>query len=184
MTEVFPGDVGVILGGLPENRTLVPARWGLLPRWADDSRWGRKNAYNARAEGIWQKPTFRDAIRSRRCLVPAKEFYERAGGHWLKVSPEDQGPILIAGLYEPPNELTDLPTYTLVTTLPNMRIGALHDRMPVVLSPEEAVRWLDKEATPDEIQSLMVPCPDEYLKIEDAGPISTKKREEPPPTLF
>src|SRR5437763_662592 len=83
LIEVFPGDVGAMLGGPPEARTLVAARWGMQPVWANDSRWGKKNAYNARSETMWEKPTFRTAVRSRRCLVPAKEFYERADGRWM-----------------------------------------------------------------------------------------------------
>lgn len=182
--EVFPGDVGAILGGIPERRSIVPARWGLQPKWADDHRWGKKNAYNARAETIWEKPAFREAIRSRRCLVSTREFYERAGGHWLRVSPEEDEPILMAAIYEPPNDLTDLPTYSLVTTVPNLRIAELHDRMPVVLTPEEAAVWLDKESSPDDLTALMVPCAEDRLRIEDAGPISRKPPEEEAPTLF
>ena len=185
LVEVFPGDVGAILGGPPEKRNLIPARWGMQPVWVNDPRWGKKNAYNARSETLFEKPTFRAAVKSRRCLVPAQEFYERAEGRWIRMLPEDGEPLLIAGLFEPVNNLSDLPTYTLVTTLPNLRIVDYNDRMPVLLTPEDAVRWLDKETPIEELPSLMIPCPEDLLRIEDAGPVGKPKATpQPPPTLF
>lgn len=175
-SETFPGDAGEML--LP-SRELVAARWGMQPAWADDPNWGRKRAYNARSETIRERPTFRAAILRRRCVVAAESFYERNSGRWLRISPEDGEPILIASIYEPPNDWTELPTYALVTTEPNGRIAPLHDRMPVVLDLDGAAAWLDPATPAREIDRLMIPCPDELLTIEDAGPVGGPRRKEP-----
>ena len=178
----FPGDEGsfVVEGG-----EIVVGRWGLQPAWAKDERFGRRNAYNARAETVAEKPTFRVAFRQRRCLVPLGAFYERAVGRWLRVSPAGDGPFLVAGLWEAPNERTHgLPTYTMVTTEPNLAIADLHDRMPVILAAEDAGDWTDPEADPRRLHALLLPCPPEWTRVADAGPVGRPKSKSDGATLF
>lgn len=128
---------------------LVALRWGLVPFWAKDPSIGNR-MINARAETVAEKPAFRNAYRKRRCLVLADGFYE-----WHKegdvkipyfVSLAEGGPMAFAGLWE---DWTDkesgesLETATIVTTAAGDFMEKLHKRMPVVLVPESASRWLD-----------------------------------------
>ncbi len=180
--DLFPGEVG---GFATDGGELVEARWGMQPFWAKDPHFGKKNAYNARSETIREKPTFRGAFKARRCVIPASAFYERADGRWLRVLPKQGDLFLFAGLWEVPNEATDgLPTYTMVTTVPNRAVEEVHDRMPVVLSPEDAQEWMSPDAVLDDLAALLVPCPPEWTTIEDAGPVGGKKPKKEEPGLF
>lgn len=180
--EAFPGDQGLILRPDEERgRVLTVARWGLQPPWAQDERFGKKNAYNARSETVGEKPTFRHAFRHRRCVIPAGAFYERADGRWLRVSPAQGDLFVFAGLWEPANErTTGLDTYTMVTTEPNVTVGEFHDRMPVILAPEDAGLWMSADAPLDLLRDMLAPCPPEWVRIEDAGPVSNSKKDEEP----
>ena len=160
----FPGDVAAYVA---HGGEVVEGRWGLQPAWAKDPHFGRKNAYNARAETVAEKPTFRTAYRHRRCVVPAAAFYERAEGRWLRVLPRE-GSFAIAGLFEEG-------TFTMVTTEPNLAIAELHDRMPVILDPSDVAGWLDPEADPRELHALLVPCPPEWTTVEDAGSVGGRR---------
>jgi len=130
------------------ERELVTLRWGLVPFWAKESSIGNR-MINARAETVAEKPSFRTAYRKRRCLVLADGFYE-----WRKegdgktpyfISPASGDPFAFAGLWE---DWTDketgesLQTTTLVTTAANPFMAELHQRMPVVLVPGTADRWM------------------------------------------
>ena len=180
--SLFPGETGAFA---THDGELVEARWGLQPSWAKAPHFGRKNAYNARSETLTEKPTFRNAFKQRRCVIPAAAFYERAEGRWLRVEPAQGDLFLFAALWEAPNERTEgLPTYTMVTTTPNKAVEEVHDRMPVVLSIEDAGGWMDPDAVLDELSALLLPCPPEWTRIEDSGPISRKKEKPKEPGLF
>jgi putative SOS response-associated peptidase YedK len=135
--------------GKPE---FVLNRWGLVPFWAKDA----KPAYatiNARAEEAATKPAFREALKKRRCLVPADAFYE-----WQRPNPELDAktkqpfaialksgePYAFAGLWErwQPKEGPALETFTILTTDPNELMEPIHNRMPVILDPRDYARWL------------------------------------------
>jgi putative SOS response-associated peptidase YedK len=117
-------------------------RWGLVPRWAKDPSIGAK-LNNARAESVAEKPSFRDAYRKRRCLIPANGFYEwkLEGGRKQPyyVYPPSGGLFAFAGLWEQWNELQ---TCAIITTDANETMAAVNDRMPVILSPAEYANWL------------------------------------------
>ena len=180
--DAFPGSETPIL--LPEDgeEILVPARWGLVPPWAKSPDFGRKNAYNARAETIAEKPSFRAAFRHGRCVVPAKAFYERMEGRWIRLSPKDGDSFALAGLSERANDVSPVRTFTMVTTEPNERVADVHDRMPVVLATDDVGAWLDPEADPRELHALLLPSPPERLTVEDAGPVGGRRHEKG--TLF
>ncbi len=123
-------------------------RWGLVPFWAKEASIGNR-MINARAETIAEKPSFRAAYRKRRCLILVDGFYEwqRSGDAkvpWY-ISPADQQVCAFAGLWE---DWTDksggetLQTTAIVTTAANDFMSRLHSRMPVLLTPETAQRWL------------------------------------------
>ncbi len=131
-----------------EDRELVMLRWGLVPFWAKDPSIGNR-MINARAETVAEKPAYRAAYRRRRCLVLADGFYE-----WHKEGPvktpyyislESGGPFALAGLWEQwQSKETDesLQTATLITTAADDFMAALHHRMPVILGPSTADRWM------------------------------------------
>lgn len=174
----FPGDEAkfVATGG-----EILLGRWGLQPTWAKEADFGKRSAYNARAETVAEKPTFRSAFRHRRCVVPASAFYERAAGRWLRIAPAADEPFAIAGLWEEPNEHTHgLPTFTMVTTEPNASIGEVHDRMPVVLAASDVEGWIASRADIRDLNGLLVPCPPEWMRVEDAGPVGKRRRVEEP----
>ena len=144
-------DAPVVVVDQSGERGTRALRWGLVPRWAEDS--GGARWINARAESVSSKPAFREAFECRRCLIPADGFYEwvqrgaRKQPYWIH---HCQGGLLgFAGLWErwQPRADEALETFTILTTTPNALVAPLHDRMPVVLEPEAWTAWLDR-ATP------------------------------------
>jgi len=150
------------------ERNMEMLRWGLIPRWAKDAGVGAR-AINARSETVAEKPTFREAMRARRCLVPADAFYEwkKNGGRGSRekqpfcIRLRDGGPFALAGLWErwcppaPEGEPEDAPaieSFTVLTTSPNALVEPLHDRMPVIVEPKDFERWLDPNA--DDVDAL------------------------------
>lgn len=148
-----PGqNVPVVLSESPD--TLSSARWGLLPHWAKDEKIGYK-LINARAEGIAEKPSYRDAWKKgRRCLVIVDGFFEwkaaRSGKEPFCIDVSDQRPFALAGLYETyekgPKPVT---TFTIITTAPNAFMKKIHDRMPVILPKAREKNWLKTELAPE-----------------------------------
>ncbi len=150
----------------PENeRILSQLKWGLVPSWSKDAPTS-KGLINARAETITEKPSFREAFKSRRCIIPASGFYE-----WQKKGTGAKQPFYFylkekevfgfAGLWE---EWLDkqtgelLETCTIITTGANDVLKPVHDRMPVILKPESYDEWLDaKVKDTDKLQKLLVP---------------------------
>ncbi len=145
-------------------------RWGLIPSWAKDAS-GAGRMINARAETVAEKPIYRTALRSRRCLVPANGFFEwrRAGTsrtpYFIRM--KDESLFAFAGLYDSwrdPNGVTVM-TYTIITTEPNALVATIHDRMPVILHREDENRWLDPDITdPGALVPLLRPHPAEIWR--------------------
>lgn len=164
-TQVVP--IVRVRGGVRERHD---ARWGLVPGWAKDPAAFRALLFNARSETVAEKPAFRDAARRARCVLPASGFYEwrpeQAGAKQpYYVRRRDGAPLVFAGLYaeRPGTEVAF--SATILTTRPNETMAELHDRMPVVLDPRDARRWLDPDTTdPASVQDLLVPCPAEWLE--------------------
>jgi putative SOS response-associated peptidase YedK len=131
------------------ERKAAALRWGLIPSWAKDERTGAKT-FNARAETLLERPTFRDAFRQRRCLVLAGGFYEwDAQRQPVYFYLESGKPFALAGLWDtwksPAGETVN--SCTVITTTPNQLLRRVHDRMPVILSPEDYDLWLDRNLT-------------------------------------
>jgi putative SOS response-associated peptidase YedK len=160
------------------ERALDPLRWGLVPHWAKDAKIGA-SLTNARAETIAEKPSFRDAFDRRRCLVPVDGFYEwHRPGEGAKQpyafahpanGAGERPPLALAGLWESWRDPDGgiLRTITLVTTAANSVMAPIHDRMPVILTPETWAVWLGESA--GDAAALMRPCPDALL---DHWPVS------------
>jgi putative SOS response-associated peptidase YedK len=149
-------------------RRIEQMRWGLIPRWAKDAKIG-SSLINARAETLAEKPSFRNALRRNRCLIPADGFYEWTAGSGgrrkrpLRVTLRSGEPFAFAGLWDewtPPDGQPPLRTCTIVTTTPNELMAQYHHRMPVILTPETEAIWLDPEvADLDRLLALLVPYP-------------------------
>jgi len=157
------------------GREIVLLRWGLIPSWSKDPAIGNR-LVNARSETVREKPSFRDAFRRRRCLIPADGFYEwqrrdrRKQPYYVRM--RDGGLFAVAGLWdrweggEGPVE-----SCTILTTTPNEVVAPIHDRMPVILPREERDRWLDP--APENaaaLASLLVPFPGEGMVAWPVGP--------------
>jgi putative SOS response-associated peptidase YedK len=152
------------------KRVSETMRWGIIPRWAKDVKIGF-STFNARADTVMTKPAFRDAWkRGRRCLVVTNGFYEwrKSDKQPFAIGMIDDDLMVMAGLYDewksPAGE--KIRTCTIITTDANDAVGALHDRMPVILAERDWPKWLGEEpATDDELRALLVPCPSGRLKI-------------------
>lgn len=141
-------DVATIREAEDGTRELVMLRWGLVPFWAKDPAIGNR-MINARAETVAEKPAYRAAYRKRRCLVLADGFYEwrseGAGKTPYLVSLATGSPFALAGLWErwvSRETGESLESATLITTAANEFMAAVHHRMPVILEPGAADRWL------------------------------------------
>ena len=145
-------------------------QWGLIPSWAKDPSIGN-NLINARCETAHEKPSFRSAIKYRRCLIPASGFYE-----WQKVDKSTKQPyyfrmpqpFAFAGLWESWN---DIETCIILTTQPNEVVAPVHQRMPVIISPDNYKVWLDFDIqTPSHLFHLFDP---DLVQGLSALPVST-----------
>ncbi len=156
------------------ERVAELMRWGLVPHWAKDAAIGHK-LNNARAEGVFDKPSFRQAVRRRRCLLPASGFYEwqpalepKAPKQPWYITASDGTPLAMAGLFEawrPGVGAEWLLTCCIVTVDANALMAPIHDRMPVLLAPTHWAQWLKRaEQDPQALAPLLVPCPPERLK--------------------
>jgi len=157
------------------ERELAQVRWGLIPFWAKDAKIGY-SLINARAEGVDTKPSFRAAFKSRRCLIPADGFYEwqkKGGGKqpW-RITLKDGEPFAFAGLWERWDKAPDgvpVESCTIVTTSANQLVRPLHDRMPVILAPDDYAAWLGEDEV-REVTELLRPYPSEAIR---AYPVRT-----------
>lgn len=159
-------------------RELDLFRWGLVPAWAKD---GKKAPLlnNARSETIGEKRIFASLLQRRRCLVVVDGFYEwrREGeGKAAKKTPfylrrKDGKPLVLAGLWDQREEGEHiLRSCTIATCGPNGVMRPIHDRMPVILSPESFDLWLSPERLPvEKLTPLLVPCPDALLEAVEVG---------------
>ena len=155
---------------------LTAARWGLIPRWAKELP--KIRPINARAESLFTKPYYRHLAGRNHCLIPASGFYEWERIEGKKKQPwyihrADGLPMAFAGLWDtwkPKNtEEPAITTCTIITTAANEQIATLHDRMPVILEPENWKTWL--EADPGNLQKILVPADNGIL---DIYPVSTQ----------
>ena len=149
-------------------RRFALVRWGLVPSWVENPK-QFSLLINARAEGIIEKPWFKNAMRYRRCLVPASGFYEwrRRGGekqpYWVR--PRTGGPIAFAGLWETWSDRDggEIDSACIVTAHANATVAPIHARMPVIIAPENFERWLT-EPHPEEAADLLHPAPDDFFE--------------------
>jgi putative SOS response-associated peptidase YedK len=153
--------------------------WGLIPFWIKDEKSAgeiRSKTFNAKAETLAEKPSFRNAFRSKRCMVLTNGFYEwqTAGKEKIpyRMGLKDQTGFALAGLYDVwTNPVTGeiLNTFTIITTRANPRMEEIHNlkkRMPVILSPDDERKWLSPDLTEKEIRFIFEPYPQELMTFE------------------
>ena len=169
-------------------RHFALVRWGFVPSWAKEILPG-KPLINARAETITEKPSFRNAIRRRRCLIPADGFYEWEGDVPGKKRPyyiqkADHGLMAFAGIWEHwmiPDG-SELETASIITTEANALVATIHPRSPVVIHPEDFEAWLD--CTSDNLRDvtpLMRPQADDFFVMAQTVVPRGGKAKPPPP---
>ena len=185
-------DVVCVRQSVEGNNEAVMLRWGLVPFWSKDLKIGAR-MINARSETAATKPAFRAAFKRRRCLVLADGFYE-----WKKEGKEklpfyitrpDDGPFCMAGLWESwqekqPDDKTHssrIESCSVLTTSANSMMESLHDRMPVILPQEKYDFWLDNQFSDrGQLESLLVPCPDDELQARPVSKIVNKPANDGP----
>ncbi|MGE5535816.1 MAG: SOS response-associated peptidase [Acidobacteriota bacterium] len=152
------------------KRQFALVRWGLLPAWVKDPK-TFSLVINARGESVLDKPAFRNAMRHRRCLIPADGFYEWQNAGDRKrpffVRTKSGEPFAFAGLWEtwtgPGGE--EVETAAIVTTVANRALAAIHHRMPVIVPPEAFDLWLNtRDVDARTASSLIAPAPDSLLE--------------------
>ncbi|MFA6121729.1 MAG: SOS response-associated peptidase [Sideroxydans sp.] len=153
-----------------EKRHVRMMRWGLIPSWAKDATIGNK-LNNARGETVAEKPSFRNAFKTRRCLIPASGFYEWKMESGIKqpwyISYKSGEPMAFAGLWEEwkPSDGEAIQTCCIITTEANAIMQPIHDRMPVILNPDQWEQWLSHEVRrADLVQPLIAPHDSESMQ--------------------
>jgi len=167
----------------PEGERIIEVmRWGLIPSWAKDLK-KQSPLINARAETITEKPSFRSSFKSRRCLVPADGFYEwvpKDNGkapYWIYKT--DEGLFAFAGIWSEWGQGEDvIRSFSIITTGANEKLKALHDRMPVILDPEDYARWLDP-ALQDPVSLLKAYPPEQMAYHEVSLRVNSPKHDDP-----
>jgi putative SOS response-associated peptidase YedK len=153
-----------------------PLRWGIIPHWCQDQSGGRK-PINAKFETVATLPTFRDAYRLRRCIVPVDGFFEwkAVKGQKAKqpfaIAMTNGEPLGMGGIWEnwkDPATGEWVRTFAIITTDANKLVAEIHDRMPLILAPGDYARWLGDENDP---RDLMKPFPSELMRM---WPVSTR----------
>lgn len=151
------------------ERTLDALTWGLIPSWVKDAKGGRK-PINAKAETVASLPSFRNAYRKRRCLLPIDSFFEWKGVKGDKqpyaVGMKTGEPFALAGIWEnwkPPGSEEWQRTFAVITTEANALMSSIHDRMPVIIPAEAYERWLSP-LEPDP-RDLLVPYPSDPMML-------------------
>ncbi len=174
--NIAPTQAAAVVRSTGSARRLDLLRWGLVPSWAKDISVGSR-MINARSESLSDKPAFRNAVKFRRCIVPASGFYEwkaessRKVPYYIHLS--DGAPMGLAGIWEAwkTSESSSLETFTILTTSANPLIASIHDRMPVILRPDSYGLWLNKDVkNPEQLQPLYSPYPADLLTLY---PVST-----------
>ena len=157
------------------RREAAALRWGLVPAWSP-APVTPTLLINARAESAAGKPAFRDALRHRRCAVPADGFYEwkrTAHGPMPWLFEHSAGDLLLlAGIWErwAGADAEPLESFAVLTTTPNTLVAPLHDRMPALIPADSLDEWLDAATPPARLAQLLAPCPETWLRTRAVNP--------------
>ncbi len=196
-------DAPVVIEERDGTRSVHMMRWGLIPSWAKDPAIGQR-MINAKSETVFEKPAFRDAVRRHRCLIPCDGFYEWkdvpvvAEGLFSDLEPTGKTrkqpyhvtanggrAFAMAGLYERwGDDGRRVETFTVLTCPPNSLVAQLHDRMPVILHPEDYDIWLDREVEAEAaLRPLLAPLEESAMEIRPVNPLVGNPRFDSPDLL-
>lgn len=164
------------------RRDALPMRWGLIPPWAKPDAIRQRPLFNARAESISERPTFRVPFARQRCLIPASGFYEWAVGDAgvkmpMWVHPTDRElPIGFAGIWSYwRNGEVPMLSCSVITTAANALKSQIHHRMPVILERDHLSSWLDADFDESVLAPLLLPRDWTGMEIEPADPVLLKR---------
>jgi putative SOS response-associated peptidase YedK len=167
------------------ERRFALVRWGLVPAWVKDPK-GFTLLINARGESAHEKPSFKNAMRRRRCLIPADGFYEWKGKQPWLVRRKDGGPLAFAGMWEAwfgPNG-EEMETCAIVTTEASPLLRQVHHRMPVMLRPDSYNVWLDCDnVRAEEALSAVQVLPDDELQTYPVSPAVNRVANDGPDAI-
>ncbi len=163
-------------------------KWGLIPFWAKDKSIGNK-LINARAETIAEKPSFKNSLKQKRCLVLSDGFYE-----WRKLGKEkvpyritlsDDSPFAMAGIWDvwKNSEGETIKSFSIITTEANELMQDIHHRMPVILNPEDERKWISKIAVNDALK-LLNPYPSELMKYFEVSKLVNSPNNDSPEIMI
>ena len=169
--DVRPTETNPVILLRDGRRIASMRKWGIVPFWAKDPK-AMSTPFNARSEEAHAKPMFRGPFKSKRCLVPATAFFEwqtvpgQKKKQKIRIARADGDLITLAGLYDYWRRGDDvLETFTILTTAPNATMEPIHDRMPVILGPDDEDEWLDAATSVDTARAMCMPCPSEWLTV-------------------
>jgi putative SOS response-associated peptidase YedK len=176
---------GVVRQGEDNANRLDLLKWGLVPSWSDPSK--GSTMINARSETVATKPSFRHAIKKNRCIIPVSGFYE-----WTHTGTEkiphfihlvNNQIMSLAGIWEhwPDPTGAVLETFSVLTTAANKKLESLHERMPVILHPDNYSMWLDKNLQdPHYLEHLYSPYPDDQFEYYEVPKLVNNPRFDSP----
>lgn len=163
--NVAPTQLSAVVRNQGDHNRLDLLKWGLVPAWSKDLSFGSR-MINARSETVAEKPSFRHAIKYRRCIIPTSGFYEwehtgnKKQPYYIQLA--ERSPMCIAGIWETwkAPDGSELETFAILTTAANKLVAPIHDRMPVILHPDTFTLWLNHNMhDPEQLQPLYQPYP-------------------------
>ena len=165
--------IAIVRRGADGARHFALVRWGFVPSWTKEILPG-KPLINARGESVHEKPSFRNAFRRRRCLIPADGFYEWAGDVPGKKKPyfihrPGNALMAFAGIWEHwmGKDGSEIETAAIITTSANALVATIHPRSPVVIAPEDFEQWLDcSSEDTTAARAMLKPAPDDFFEME------------------
>ncbi|WP_316571150.1 SOS response-associated peptidase [Neobacillus sp. YIM B06451] len=181
--NIAPGTDILAIASYGGKRVGGELRWGLIPFWADNEKIGYK-MINARAETVHEKASFRQPLKSKRCLIPADGYFEwkREGKmkRPFRFVNKDNSPFVFAGLYDRWDK-GERPIFscTIITTAANEKTAEIHDRMPAILTPGQQDIWLDPTVSDSmALTSLLKPYPSEKMDFYEVSTLVNSARNE------
>lgn len=171
-----------------KERELVNLRWGLIPSWAKDAKIGNK-LINCRSETVFEKPSFRAAVKSRRCLIPADGYYEwKVEGKTKQpyhIKLKSNEPFWMAGLWETWRfEDMNIESCTVITTEANEYLQSIHHRMPVIVKKEKMNVWLDQTLSDQKtLSELFSSYPGDEMAMQAVSSLVNKSAFDGPECL-
>jgi putative SOS response-associated peptidase YedK len=177
--NIPPREMAPIVFESHGHRRLTAGLWSLMPPWAETlDHANQVSTFNAKAETLTEKPTFRNAFLKGRCIVPAEAFYEWVGPKGrkqpLNIARRDGKFLSMAGLFsfwKPKGaESRPIPTFTVVTTVPSRWMARIHNRMPALVPDDRITAWLDPTTEASALMEILKPCPEEFLEFYPVEP--------------